>query len=169
MKFVRGLSADMDDLLTENGRKGAEDFFDFLCWSVAEERFESFPEAWAPTKGIVATVLKKEESEKPGGVVIVTDRSGENAALTAMIDRFCAVLPFKTRVIELQEYPFKGGCLGCFNCAVSGDCVYTDGFDSFLRNEIQTAQAIVYAFTIKDYSMGARFKGNADALPKAVG
>jgi hypothetical protein len=48
--------------------------------------------------------------------------------------------------------------LGCFRCAVSEKCVYKDGFDQFLREEIQTADAIVYAFTITDHSMGSRFK-----------
>ncbi len=37
-------------------------------------------------------------------------------------------------------------------------CVYVDGFDDFLRNDIQTAEAIIYAFSIKDHSMGASFK-----------
>jgi len=68
------------------------------------------------------------------------------------------VLPLKTRVINLWDYPFQGGCLGCFNCAVSGRCVWKDGFDGYLRQNIQTAQAIVYAFAVKDHSMGARFK-----------
>lgn len=75
-----------------------------------------------------------------------------------MIVRFQSVLPFKTRIVNLNEYPFKGGCLGCFNCAVSGKCIYTDGFDTFLRNQIQTARSIIYAFSIKDHSMGATFK-----------
>jgi len=48
--------------------------------------------------------------------------------------------------------------LGCFSCAVSGKCIYTDGFDEFLRNEIQNTQSIVYAFSVKDHSMGASFK-----------
>ena len=43
-------------------------------------------------------------------------------------------------------------------CAVSGKCVYKDGFDEFLRNEIQKSSAIVYAFTVSDHSMGSRFK-----------
>jgi len=60
--------------------------------------------------------------------------------------------------VDLRSYPFTGGCLGCFHCATDGKCVYKDGFDRFLREEIQTAQAIVYAFTIRDHSMGARFK-----------
>ena len=64
----------------------------------------------------------------------------------------------KTLPENLQEYPFRGGCLGCFRCAVSGKCVYKDGFDEYLRTKIQTADAMVYAFTIRDHSMGSRFK-----------
>ena len=96
--------------------------------------------------------------EKTGDVVIVTDCEEDNTQLKSMIDRFRAVLPLKTRIVNIREYEFSGGCLGCFNCAVSGKCIYKDGFDEYLRNNIQTAQAIVYAFTIKDHSMGARFK-----------
>ena len=34
LKYVKGLSADMDDLLTENGRSDAEKFFDRFLWSL---------------------------------------------------------------------------------------------------------------------------------------
>ena len=33
----------------------------------------------------------------------------------------------------------------CFGCAITEKCVYKDGFDEFLRNTIQTADAFVYA------------------------
>jgi hypothetical protein len=96
--------------------------------------------------------------ERKGDVVIVTDCAEDDTQLAAMIARFQARFPRKTRIVNLREYPFRGGCLGCFNCAVSGKCIYTDGFDAYLRNTIQSAQSIVYAFTIKDHSMGALFK-----------
>ena len=60
--------------------------------------------------------------------------------------------------MNLAEFPFRGGCLGCLNCATGGKCVYRDGFDAFLREKIQNADAIVYAFTLRDHSMGSRFK-----------
>ena len=52
----------------------------------------------------------------------------------------------------------KGGCLGCFHCASDGTCIYKDGFTECLRNRIQTADAVVYAFTVRDHSMGSLFK-----------
>ena len=157
MKYVRGLSADMDDLLTKKGQKEAQDFLNFLCWSVEHDSYEPIPEPLPAPKHLPVTPAES-AADKTGDVVIVTDCREEDTQLRAMIDRFCAVLPIKTREVNLWQYPFKGGCLGCFNCATTGKCIYKDGFDDYLRNEIQTAQSIIYAFTIKDHSMGARFK-----------
>jgi multimeric flavodoxin WrbA len=158
LKFIRGLSADMDDLLSDKGQKEATDFFAYVCRCVEEDRYEPFPDLLGEPKHMPVTAVKAGESEKSGDVVILTTCEASDTQLQAMIDRFCAVFPRKTRVVNLLQYPFRGGCLGCFNCAVSGKCIYTDGFDEYLRNEIQTAQAIVYAFTIRDHSMGAAFK-----------
>jgi len=157
LKYIRGLSADMDDLLTDKGQKEALDFFNYTCWSIQNDYYESFPEEMPKPANIPATVPEY-TVEKTGDVVIVTDCEEDNIQLKSMIDRFRVVLPLKTRIVNIREYALSGGCLGCFNCAVSGKCIYKDGFDEYLRNNIQTAQAIVYAFTIKDHSMGARFK-----------
>ena len=158
LKYVRGLSADMDDLLTKEGQQQAEDFFKYLCWSVENDSYEPVSAVSTPAKLMPVQVPAEVSGAKKGDVVIVTDCEPENTQLQNMIDRFRSVMPLKTRVVNIREYPLKGGCLGCFNCAVSGKCVYKDGFDDYLRNEIQTAQSIVYAFSIKDHSMGARFK-----------
>ena len=40
LKFVNGLSADMDDLLHEEGRREALAFFDHLIWSVKNDIYE---------------------------------------------------------------------------------------------------------------------------------
>jgi len=157
LRYVRGLSADMDDLTTEKGREDAEKFFDYLVWSVRQGICEPAPAAAADFIPQAVTAAPS-SGEKTGDVVVLTDCEEGNVQLQSMIDRFRAVLPKKTRIINVRQYPFRGGCLGCFNCAITGKCIYTDGFDDYLRNEIQTAEAIVYAFSIKDHSMGARFK-----------
>ena len=156
--FIRGLSADMDDLLTEKGQKEAESFWKHFKWQAAQGYYEPVPAPQPAHVGVPATVPEASPEEKPGDVVIIADLREGDAELRAMMDRFRAVLPYATRVVDIRQYPFRGGCLGCFRCASSGKCVYTDGFDSFLREKIQTAQAMVYAFRISDHSMGARFK-----------
>ena len=158
LAYIAGLSADMDDLLTEKGRAEAESFWKHFKWQAEQRFFEPVPEPQEPHRGIPATVPACDAEEKPGDVVIIADLREGDRELQAMVDRFRAVLPYATRVVDIRQYPFRGGCLGCFRCASSGKCVYTDGFDSFLREKIQTAQAMVYAFRISDHSMGARFK-----------
>lgn len=158
MNFVRGLSADMEDLTTKKGQKQAVDFWNHFCWCVEKEYFEPVHVMPVALSYHQATVPEKTADAKDGDVVIITDCTPENESLSAMIARFQAVLPKKTRIVNISEYPFKGGCLGCFNCAVDGTCIYKDGFDTFLRENIQKADAMIYAFTIRDHSMGARFK-----------
>ena len=43
MKVIHGLSADMDDLLSEKGQKEAENFFRYVCWSVDHNQYEPLP------------------------------------------------------------------------------------------------------------------------------
>ena len=157
LNYIRGLSADMDDLLSEKGRAEAENFWKSFKWQAEKGYFAPVPAPRAPHVGVPATVCAS-EGEKKGDVVIIADLKPEDTQLQAMVDRFRAKLPYATRVVNIREYPFRGGCLGCFRCASNGKCVYTDGFDEFLRTKIQTAQAMIYAFRISDHSMGARFK-----------
>ncbi len=158
LKYIRGLSADMEDLTGEKGRQEAEAFWEHFCWCVEHDCCEpmfTVPGSYAP----VTPTVPAEPAEKPSGdVVIVADLPEGESRLNTMVERFRAVLPVNSRVVNLREVPFRGGCLGCFNCAVDGTCIYTDGFDKYLREEIQTADAIVYAFAVRDHSMGARFK-----------
>ena len=159
MRYIRGLSADMEDLLKESGRADAEKFFGRFLWSVEEGVFTAAEDKHAPFMPAPVTVPEENGAEKTQrDVVILTDVTDSGSNLARMIGRFRRVFGYTTRVVNISEYPFSGGCLGCFRCAVSEKCVYKDGFDQFLRENIQQADAIVYAFTVRDHSMGARFK-----------
>ena len=159
MHYIKGLSADMDDLLTEKGQKEAVEFFKRFVWSVEEGVYTTSIETKNDFKPILANIPEKSSEKKEDkDVVIITDNTDENSNVALMIKRFVKILPYKTRIVNIAEYPFSGGCLGCFRCAVSEKCVYKDGFDSFLRENIQKADAIIYAFRNSDHSMGARFK-----------
>ena len=158
LRFVPGLSADMEDLTAEKGRREAESWWEHFLWSCEKNHFAPVYPVQESTAPVPVTAVEAQTGEKPGNVVIVADLRPEDTQLQAMVDRFRSRLPYATRVVNIREYPFRGGCLGCFRCAVSGKCVYSDGFDEFLRNDIQKSDAIIYAFTIRDHSMGARFK-----------
>ena len=160
LRYVRGLSADMEDLLTEQGQRDAEKFFERFLWSCESGIYEAAPAAKEAFKPVPVSPLPEDGAAKPRGkdILIITDNTDPKSNLSRMIDRFRAKLPTESRVVNISEYPLSGGCLGCFRCAVSEKCVYKDGFDSFLRENIQTADAIIYAFTVSDHSMGARFK-----------
>ncbi len=163
MNYIRGLSADMEDLPTKKGQQEAKKFFKHFLWCVKQNIFE--PNYLKCTKPIHKPVTIQNnqtqtlsEHKKTGDIVIIADTTPENTQLNNMIARFQSQFPRKSRVVNIREYPFKGGCLGCFNCATDGICIYKDGFDTFLRDNIQKADAIIYAFSIKDHSLGSRFK-----------
>lgn len=159
MRYIRGLSADMEDLLQEKGREDAEKFFERFLWCVKEEVYTCAPVTTCGYSQVPATAAPQNNAQKTDkDVIILTDETDPDSNLSAMIERFGNVFSYKTRIVNISEFPLKGGCLGCFRCAVSEKCVYKDGFDTFLRENIQKADAIVYAFTVSDHSMGSRFK-----------
>ena len=184
LSYIRGLSADMEDLLTEKGRQEAIAFFRFVCWSMEDKIFEPVisiagaerdaakpslhdakedPEPELQDPG-AQSLSKTETSEAKdeARIVVVTDMDtgidADDMELVRMIRCFQSQCSGQVDVVNLREFPFAGGCLGCFHCAADGTCVYKDGFTEYLRDHIQSADAIVYAFTIRDHSMGYRFK-----------
>ena len=160
LRYLRGLSADMEDLLTEKGQAEARAFFRRILWAMEQGIDETLPApAGAPFIPVPATLPPQEAArDNPKEVVVVADMGPEDAALAAMAERFRRVCPSPTRLVNIREFAFAGGCLGCFRCAASGECFYKDGFDKLLREEIQSADATVYAFSIRDHSMGCQFK-----------
>ncbi len=163
LKVLPGLSADMEDLLCEKGRGEALQFFDYLMFQMGGLASQGDLHAEEP-EGSLAREKQDSvrealgESIKDKTISLVCDLAPEDKALEAMVERFREKMPCRVKLINIREYPFKGGCISCFHCSGDGKCIYADGFDTFLREEIQTSDAIVYAFTIRDHSMGSRFK-----------
>ena len=148
MRILHGFSADMGDLLTKKGQLEVITYWNYIKQIIQEETspFEKEQDR---------TPLS--EKDRKYQVMIVTDCKKENSRLRRMIVDFRKALPFASHIVNLQNFDFQGGCLGCFHCAVDGNCVYQDGFDELLR-KIQRADSIVYAFSIQDHSMGPLFK-----------
>lgn len=152
MNVLRGFSADMDDLLTKKGQLQVITYWNYVNHIIQQEMAETI--GYDEGKGNIPV----KEKDAKYRVVVVTDCARENERLRQMIMDFRKAFPYESHVINLQEHEIKGGCLGCFHCAIDGTCVYQDGFSDLLRNKIQRADSIVYAFSIKDHSMGELFK-----------
>ena len=160
LRYIRGLSADMEDLLSSKGREEALAFFRHVLWSAEHGVFEAYAAPARCDAALTQAALPEAAGEKTkdGRVAVVADLTGDDGTLAGMIERFRAVCTYPVELVDLGEFSFAGGCLGCFHCAQDGRCVYRDGFDVLLRERIQTADATVYAFTVRDHSMGYRFK-----------
>ena len=160
LRYIRGFSADMDDLLHPRGQEEALSFFRYVLWNI-ERGFEELKPAElpAPARVMADPAAEKLAVPAPRRIVIAADFShSPEGHLQSMCERLKNRLPCEAEIIDIQEFPFAGGCLGCFHCAADGQCVYKDGFDSYLRGHIQSADGLVYAYTVKDHSMGYRFK-----------
>ena len=176
LRYITGLSADMEDLLSKKGQTEALKFFRYVCWNMKHGLYEParYASSSRDTVGAGSCSSGSPDTQDtatadPGSsgspdpskrIVVITDlpADGSGTALVDMIGRFRENVSCTCDVVNIREFPFKGGCLGCFHCAANGTCIYKDGFDSYLRNNIQSSDAIVYAYTIRDHSMGSRFK-----------
>ncbi len=77
LKYIRGLSADMEDLPTRKGQADAEAFFDFLLWSVQEDRYEKRRSRSTPPVHL-PVLVPEDPGGKKGDVVILADLRPED-------------------------------------------------------------------------------------------
>lgn len=158
MSTLQGLSADMDDLLTKEGRAQLGSFWDYVHFAYDHHLFIQQP----PLERAQGChyQLKSAPTAQTGDydVLILTNCKEEDENLKNMIEDYRRMLPTPSRVINIRDYRFQGGCLGCLHCAADGNCVYKDDFQRFLREEVQVADAIVYAATIENHFIGSDFK-----------
>lgn len=158
IRTLQGLSADMDDLLSKEGREQLISFWKYVKYSVENGLFEyKQPNITNPIFEYENTE-KISEKEKKYDTLILTNCKAEDLNLKNMIEEYRGLYPYDTRVINIRDYNFSGGCLGCLNCASEGKCIYKDGFETFLREEVQRADALIYAATIENHFIGSDFK-----------
>ncbi len=157
--YIEGLSLDMEDLLKEEGRKSLVSFFERTLWAAEKNIVKIQTEE---RKSIKLPPLEKEciniGKKDDHTVSIVADFTYNRERLESMIDYFVSLFPYKTRIVDLSSFSFKGGCLGCLRCALDGKCIYNDGFNHLLEDEVLSSDGVIYVFSITDHSMGPLFK-----------
>lgn len=168
MRYVSSFSPHMMDLMEEEGREKlrffAESFFD------AVQRRATMPRRYGPITPATFTYSPGAVDGKIGTggkrVVVVTDARPGDHNLNGMIGRFTQALSGDVEVLNLGDVEIKGDCQGCIQCGYDFTCAYEgkDGFIDFYRDKVMTADAVVFASTIRDRYFSADIKRMFDRM-----
>lgn len=162
MKYLGYFSAAMYDLMS---RKGREKWTQF-----ASELFEGIQNC-VPTAKKYSPIHDRPGDYVPGPLghrmgllgkkaLVLSDLKEPNTNLGRMIERFKNSFVEEVKVINLHQIDIKGGCLGCIQCGYDYQCVYgnQDGFVQFYRDQVMTADILIFAGAIQDRYLSSRWK-----------
>jgi len=168
MQYVSSFSPHMTDLLDEEGRKKlqffAEGLFDAVERGAAIPRRNQpiTPVSLAYTPGAVGESVSTGDKR----VVVVTDAHPGKDNLNGMIQRLTGALSGEVDVLNLNDVDIKGDCRGCIQCGYDYTCAYEgkDGFIDFYRDKVMTADAVIFAGSIRDRYFSADIKRMFDRM-----
>lgn len=162
MRFVGSFSADKHDLKKEEERKRLTLF--------AENLFEAI-ESDAPLAKSYLPLVQRDFEYLPvaaeskidtGGkkILILTDSTDGETNLARMVDRFSASFSDKVEVVNLWDLEIKGSCQACLQCCYDNHCMYEgkDEFNNFYNTKLRDADILVWAGSIQDRFLSARWK-----------
>lgn len=162
MHYTGSFSAGMNDLIEDDSRKKLVFFAKDLLSHIEKK---------LPTVRRYMPVEPVNHAYKPGmaaakvdnstmNVLLITEGTGENANLRAMVERFKNAFTHPVVEANLNTAKIKGGCLGCLQCGFNNECVYGDSDDikQIYDEMIPKADIIVIAAAMKDRYFSARLK-----------
>ena len=165
MCFLDDFSADMQDLLDTDKRHRLLMFADNALRTAAQQR---------PTFQIPQPALVEPSPYRPGPapsapsavdsgdkrVLIITDAKDPAGNQAQMVSRLQASFGGQAEVVNLQELRIETSCLGCIQCGYDNCCPLEDrdDFIPFYRDRVMTADILIYAGTIRDRYLSARWK-----------
>ncbi|MBI9043728.1 MAG: NAD(P)H-dependent oxidoreductase [Anaerolineaceae bacterium] len=161
MQHIHGLCADMDDLTMAVGRQQLLTFADAFFNAIETQTPVSkkyYPSISQPRRYNSPVDKKETPKSEDYRVVLITDCTEEDHNLKEMIKTFQKTLPVKLDIFNLSEFEFQGGCLGCFQCAFEGKCIYNDGFDIKHRELVLNADSMILAASINHHWFNAVWK-----------
>lgn len=162
MKYLGSFSAAMYDLLSRKGREKwthfASEFFDGIQNSVPAAKKYS-PILYRPFDYIPGSPGQK-VSLQGKKVLILSDLKDPQTNLGKMIEQFKNSFVDEVKVIHLHQVDIKGGCLGCLQCGYDYQCSYgdQDEFVQFYKDQVKTADVLVFTGTIQDRYLSSRWK-----------
>ncbi|ABA89687.1 flavoprotein, putative [Syntrophotalea carbinolica DSM 2380] len=166
MCFIDAFSADMQDLLKEQHRRQLLIF--------AENAFRTI-EQHGPTFTTPLPAASTPPIYLPGAdpapldthdrtILIITDAVDPEDNQSRMVKRLLANFGNRAEVVNLHDLNIKSSCMGCIQCGYDNRCPLEDldDFIPFYRDKVMTADILIYAGTIKDRYLSARWKSFFD-------
>jgi multimeric flavodoxin WrbA len=159
MRYVPGWSAQFNELMEEEPRRQivlfAEDFLKTVEKKKATER------VYEPVKSRIAAYrpgqtefVKKSESFK---VLVLTDETVSDRNLGEMTDVFLRYFNNRVEFLNINDIRLAP-CKSCLACTYDGVCAIDDDMNFIYRQRILPADAIVFAGSIRDRYLSARWK-----------
>jgi multimeric flavodoxin WrbA len=168
MKYVDFFSADMNDLHKEEYRRQL---------TIFGQRLFSAVENHSPIQKQYPPLVRREFTYQPDRapeslqadshkVVILHDAKDPNSNLGRMVTRVNERFGGRAVVVNINELNIKGDCLGCLVCGSANQCFYEgkDDYIEFYKNTVMTADILVYAGSIVDRQLSARWKTFFDRI-----
>ena len=161
MKYLGYYSAEMMDLLEEDGRRTLTTF--------AQNFFEDIKSNLNTSKSYIPINHKKFDYKPSNNhinidtnhkrVVIVSDSTNDESNLSLMVEKFKNSFKGSVESYNLNDVDIKGGCLGCLECSYENVCIYQgkDGFVDFY-NKLKDFDIIIFAGSLKDRYLSSKWK-----------
>ena len=106
MKYIKGLSLDMEDLLDKDKQQEIVNYFDFVLSSIKNDLYEIASKKEMKEIPVYEPSFIEVEKKADFEAVMVADIKEDDTNLINMIEDFKKVFPYKIRVINIREFPF---------------------------------------------------------------
>lgn len=161
LRYIRGFSAEMNDILSKKGQANLIGFANDVFWKVSENDIiedSTIPEIkWNTTDLSDIKIPKAVPKTGNKQIVIISDENPNDKNLIKMLDLFESQVSHPVERIKLNDTNIKGGCIGCLNCGDGDACFYKDEY-AHAFEKVKKADIVIYAGGVKDRYYSARFK-----------
>ncbi len=164
LKYIRGFSAEMRDLLDADKRADFAAFGEQFVWQVANQApmiDTGYPRVQSSSPLLTEALPPAVPKSGHKRIVVVSDAGPDDHNLRYMIELFDRSVSHPVEVVELHQTKIKGGCLGCMKCGDGDPCVYKDAYAAAFERE-KKADIVIHAGAVRDRYFSARFKEYMD-------
>lgn len=158
MNHLSGMTADMNEMLTEKGRYKMVAFFDQLSDSVDNHLdFAMKPLSKVSLEDFDYHAFP-EPDKSPSKILVVYNGEDYSTNVKNMINAFENLSKYQVHRFDISNTNIRGGCMGCLKCVFIGTCVYRDEFEDIYQNKIMDADVLIYASDIENHYIHEDFK-----------